>query len=183
MSTDKVVEIVPPFYILRNVQMPVLPKLLVALLLTVSVPLSAVAGHHGKKKDIVDVAVANGSFKTLVAAVKAAGLVNTLKSKGPFTVFAPTDAAFAALPKGTIANLLKPKNKGKLAAILTHHVLSGKVISRVVLGEKLSPKTVNGTSLSIDGTNGVVVSGAKVMTADVMASNGVIHVIDKVLLP
>ena len=148
--------------------MPVLPKLLVALLLTVSVPLSAVAGHHGKKKDIVDVAVANGSFKTLVAAVKAAGLVNTLKSKGPFTVFAPTDAAFAALPKGTIANLLKPKNKGKLAAIL---------------GKKLSPKTVNGTSLSIDGTNGLVVSGAKVMTADVMASNGVIHVINKVLLP
>ena len=85
--------------------------------------------------------------------------------------------------KGTIENLLKPKNKGELAAILTHHVLSGKVISRVVLGKKLSPKTVNGTSLSIDGTNGVVVSGAKVMTADVMASNGVIHVIDKVLLP
>jgi len=120
--------------------MPVLPKFLVALLLTVSIPLTAAAGHHGKKKDIVDVAVANGSFKTLVAAVKAAGLINTLKSKGPFTVFAPTDAAFAALPKSTLANLLKPTNKGKLAVILTHHVLSGKVLSKVVLGKNSAPK-------------------------------------------
>ena len=95
--------------------MPVLPKFLVALLLTVSIPLTAAAGHHGKKKDIVDVAVANGSFKTLVAAVKAAGLVNTLKSKGPFTVFAPTDAAFAALPKGTFTNLLKPKKQREIS--------------------------------------------------------------------
>jgi uncharacterized surface protein with fasciclin (FAS1) repeats len=163
--------------------MSVLTKILVALIVTVSVPASAVAGHHGQKKDIVDVASANGSFKRLVAAVKAAGLVKTLKSKGPFTVFAPTDAAFAALPKGTIASLLKPENKGKLVAILTHHVLSGKVPAKVVLGKKLNPKTVNGTSLAVDGTNGVSVSGAKVTAADIKASNGVIHVIDKVLLP
>mgnify|MGYP006107727823 FL=1 len=163
--------------------MSVLTKIVVAMVLTVSVPTAVVAGHHGEKKDIVDVAVANGSFKTLVAAIKAAGLVKTLKSKGPFTVFAPTDAAFAALPKGTIASLLKPENKGKLVAILTHHVLSGKVPSKAVLGKKLTPKTVNGTSLSVDGTNGVSVSGANVTAADVKASNGVIHVIDKVLLP
>ena len=163
--------------------MPVLPKLLVALLLTVSVPLSAVAGHHGKKKDIVDVAVANGSFKTLVAAVKAAGLVDTLKSKGPFTVFAPTDAAFAALPEGTVATLLKPENKAKLQAILKHHVLVGAVPSKAIAGKKLSPATVNGSKLNIDATKGVMVSGAKVVIADVKASNGVIHVIDKVLLP
>ena len=121
--------------------MSVLTKILVALIVTVSVPASAVAGHHGQNKDIVDVASANGSFKTLVVAVKAAGLVKTLKSKGPFTVFAPTDAAFAALPKGTIASLLKPENKGKLVAILTHHVLSGKVPAKAVLGKKLNPKT------------------------------------------
>ena len=135
------------------------------------------------KKDIIDTAVANGSFKTLVAAVKAAGLVDTLKGKGPFTLFAPTDAAFSSLPEGTVANLLKPENKDKLVAILTHHVLAGAVTSKAVVGKKLSPKTVNGTSLSVDGTNGVMVSGAKVVTADVKASNGIIHVIDKVLLP
>ena len=182
-STYKVAEIVSPLGLIRKDQMSVLTKILVALIVTVSVPASAVAGHHGQNKDIVDVASANGSFKTLVAAVKAAGLVKTLKSKGPFTVFAPTDAAFAALPKGTIASLLKPENKGKLVAILTHHVLSGKVPAKAVLGKKLNPKTVNGTSLAVDGTNGVSVSGAKVTAADIKASNGVIHVIDKVLLP
>ena len=160
-----------------------LRKITVALVLSIVVPFSAFAGHHGMKKDIVDVAVANGSFKTLVAAVKAAGLVDTLKSKGPFTVFAPTDDAFAALPKGTVETLLKPENKAKLQAILKHHVLVGVVPSKAIAGKKLSPATVNGTKLDIDATKGVMVSGAKVVIADVKASNGVIHVIDKVLLP
>ena len=109
--------------------------------------------------------------------------MDTLKGKGPFTVFAPTDAAFAKLPEGTVASLLKPENKSKLVAILTHHVLAGAVSSKAVVGKKLSPKTVNGTSLSVDGTMGVMVSGAKVIAADVKASNGIIHAIDKVLLP
>ena len=146
-------------------------------------PLAANAYGHGTKKDIVDTAIANGSFTTLVTAVKAAGLVDTLKGKGPFTVFAPTNAAFSKLPKGTIDSLLKPENKSKLVAILTHHVIPGAVSSADVVSKKLSPKTVNGSPLSIDGTMGVMVSGAKVMTADVKASNGIIHVIDKVLLP
>lgn len=146
-------------------------------------PLAANAYGHGTKKDIVDTAIANGSFTTLVTAVKAAGLVDTLKGKGPFTVFAPTDDAFSKLPKGTIDSLLKPENKSKLVAILTHHVISGAVPSADVVSKKLSPKTVNGSSLSIDGTMGVMVSGAKVIAADVKASNGIIHVIDKVLLP
>jgi uncharacterized surface protein with fasciclin (FAS1) repeats len=162
--------------------MTIIKQLVVALAVTF-LPLTVTAMDYGNKKDIVDTAISNGSFKTLVAAVKAAGLVGTLKGKGPFTVFAPTDAAFAKLPKGTIANLLKPENKSKLVAILTHHVLAGAVPSGAVVGKKLSPKTVNGTSLSIDGTMGVMVSGAKVVTADVKASNGIIHVIDKVLLP
>ena len=160
--------------------MSTIKKLVLAFAL-VMLPVVSNAMDH--KKDIIDTAVANGSFKTLVAAVKAAGLVDTLKGKGPFTLFAPTDAAFSSLPKGTVANLLKPENKAKLVAILTHHVLAGAVTSKAVVGKKLSPKTVNGTSLSVDGTNGVMVSGAKVVTADVKASNGIIHVIDKVLLP
>lgn len=160
--------------------MSTIKKLVLAFAL-VMLPVVSNAMDH--KKDIIDTAVANGSFKTLVAAVKAAGLVDTLKGKGPFTLFAPTDAAFSSLPEGTVANLLKPENKAKLVAILTHHVLAGAVTSKAVVGKKLSPKTVNGTSLSVDGTNGVMVSGAKVVTADVKASNGIIHVIDKVLLP
>ena len=162
--------------------MTIIKQLVVALAVTF-LPLTVNAMDYGNKKDIVDTAISNGSFKTLVAAVKAAGLVDTLKGKGPFTVFAPTDAAFAKLPKGTIASLLKPENKSKLVAILTHHVLAGAVPSKAVIGKKLSPKTVNGTSLSVDGTMGVMVSGAKVVTADVKTSNGIIHVIDKVLLP
>ena len=160
--------------------MSTIKKLVLAFAL-IMLPVASNAMDH--KKDIIDTAVANGSFKTLVAAVKAAGLVDTLKGKGPFTLFAPTDAAFSSLPEGTVANLLKPENKAKLVAILTHHVLAGAVPSKAVVGKKLSPKTVNGTSLSVDGTNGVMVSGAKVVSADVKASNGIIHVIDKVLLP
>jgi uncharacterized surface protein with fasciclin (FAS1) repeats len=133
--------------------------------------------------DIVDTAVAAGSFKTLVAAVTAAGLVETLKGAGPFTVFAPNDAAFAKLPDGTVADLVKPENKAKLAAILTLHVMAGKVMAADVSGKKLTPASVNGEALHVDGTSGVVVNGAKVVTADIACTNGVIHVIDTVLLP
>lgn len=135
------------------------------------------------KSDIVDTAVAAGSFNTLVAAVQAAGLVDTLKSDGPFTVFAPTDAAFAALPAGTVENLLKPENKGTLVKILTYHVLSGKVMSADIAGKTLSPNTVEGSIVDINAVNGVMVDGANVITADIETSNGVIHVIDKVIMP
>ena len=133
--------------------------------------------------DIVDTAVAAGSFTTLVAAVTAAGLVDTLKGAGPFTVFAPTDAAFAALPAGTVEDLVKPENKAKLTAILTLHVISGAVHAADISGKKLSPASVNGETLKVDGTDGVTVNGAKVVTADIKGTNGVIHVIDAVLLP
>jgi uncharacterized surface protein with fasciclin (FAS1) repeats len=136
-----------------------------------------------KTHDIVDTAVAAGSFKTLVAAVTAAGLVETLKGAGPFTVFAPSDDAFAKLPAGTVEDLVKPENKAKLAAILTLHVLSGKVMAADVSGQKLSPASVNGEALHVDGTQGVTVNGAKVVSADIACTNGVIHVIDAVLLP
>jgi uncharacterized surface protein with fasciclin (FAS1) repeats len=133
--------------------------------------------------DIVDTAVAAGSFKTLVAAVTAAGLVETLKGAGPFTVFAPSDEAFAKLPAGTVESLVLPENKAKLAAILTLHVMSGKVMAADVSGKKLTPASVNGEALHVDGTSGVTVNGAKVVTADIACTNGVIHVIDTVLLP
>lgn len=131
---------------------------------------------------IVDVAVANGSFNTLVVAVKAAGLVDTLASKGPFTVFAPTDAAFAALPKGTLEMLLKPENKDKLTRVLTYHVVSGKVTSNQIKPGSL--KTVEGSSMNLKVSRGkVMVNNANVIAANVAASNGVIHAIDKVILP
>jgi uncharacterized surface protein with fasciclin (FAS1) repeats len=133
--------------------------------------------------DIVDTAVAAGSFKTLVAAVTAAGLVDTLKGAGPFTVFAPSDEAFAKLPAGTVDTLVKPENKAKLSAILTLHVMAGKVMAADVSGKKLSPASVNGEALHVDGTSGVTVNGAKVVTADIACTNGVIHVIDTVLMP
>ena len=134
-------------------------------------------------KDIVDTAVAAGSFKTLAAAVTAAGLIETLKSAGPFTVFAPSDAAFAKLPAGTVADLVKPENKAKLTAILTLHVMPGKVMAADVKGKKVSPASVNGEALHVDGTNGVTVNGATVTNADIACTNGVIHVIDTVILP
>jgi uncharacterized surface protein with fasciclin (FAS1) repeats len=133
--------------------------------------------------DIVDTAVAAGTFKTLVAAVTAAGLVDTLKSAGPFTVFAPSDEAFAKLPAGTVADLVKPENKAKLTAILTLHVIASKVMAADVTGKKVSPASVNGEALHVDGTHGVSINGAKVVTADIACTNGVIHVIDTVLLP
>ena len=134
-------------------------------------------------KDIVDTAVAAGSFKTLAAALQAAGLVDTLKGKGPFTVFAPTDEAFAKLPAGTVEDLLKPENKEKLVAILTYHVVPGKV-SAAQVTKMNSAKTVNGQSLTISENAGtVMVDNAKVVKTDILCSNGVIHVIDSVVLP
>ena len=133
--------------------------------------------------DIIDTAVAAGSFKTLVAAVTAADLVHTLKGAGPFTVFAPSDDAFAKLPSGTVEHLIKPENKDQLVKILTLHVLSGTVLAKDVSGQKVSPKSLSNESLHVDGTNGVTVNGAHVTQADIVCTNGVIHVIDKVLLP
>ena len=133
--------------------------------------------------DIVDTAVAAGSFSTLVAAVQAAGLVETLKGDGPFTVFAPTDEAFAKLPEGTVEMLLQPENKDKLVAVLTYHVVAGKVMSGDIAGKRVAPETVQGRPIAVNATSGVMVNDARVVAADVEATNGVIHVIDKVLLP
>jgi uncharacterized surface protein with fasciclin (FAS1) repeats len=136
------------------------------------------------KTDIVDTAVADGSFKTLAAALTAAGLVDTLKGPGPFTVFAPTDEAFAKLPAGTLDDLLKPENKAKLAAILTYHVVPGQVAAADVVKLKMA-KTVNGQDVTIAATGAdVMLNGTtKVTKTDIMASNGIIHVLDSVLLP
>jgi uncharacterized surface protein with fasciclin (FAS1) repeats len=131
-------------------------------------------------KNIVETAIAAGSFKTLVAAVEAAGLVDTLQSKGPFTVFAPTDEAFAKLPKGTVESLLK--DKVKLTSILTYHVVPGKIMSKDVMNLKKA-KTVQGQDIKIDTKSGVKINNANVVKADIEASNGVIHVIDTVILP
>jgi len=133
-------------------------------------------------KDIVDTAVAAGSFNTLAAALTAAGLVETLKGEGPFTVFAPTDAAFAALPAGTVEDLLKPENKDKLVAVLTYHVVAGKVMS-TDLTEGMTAPTVQGSDITITLEGGPKVNGAVISAADIVASNGVIHVIDSVILP
>ena len=132
--------------------------------------------------DIVDTAVAAGSFNTLVAAVTAADLGATLKGTGPFTVFAPTDDAFAKLPAGTVDELVKPENKAKLAAILTLHVVSGKVMAADITGP-MTPASVGGENLHIDTAHGVTVNGAHVTKADIECTNGVIHVIDTVLMP
>ena len=154
----------------------------VAAVATVGVEKSE-AAHHGMKKSIVETAASAGNFTTLVAAIRAAGLVETLNGEGPFTVFAPTDAAFAKLPAGTVEDLLKPENKDKLTAILTYHVVPGKVMSGDIAGKTLEAATVQGSALAVDATSGVKINDATVVTADVGASNGVIHVIDTVLLP
>jgi len=156
------------------------------LTLTALVAIASLSGvaqaDTAKGKDIVAVASGAGSFNTLVAAVKAAGLVETLQGAGPFTVFAPTDEAFAKLPKGTVEDLLKPENKAKLVSILTYHVVAGKVMAADV--KTMMAKTVNGSELNIKVADGqVTVDGAKVVKTDVAASNGVIHVIDTVVLP
>jgi uncharacterized surface protein with fasciclin (FAS1) repeats len=144
--------------------------------------LTAQAGK-APQKDIVDTAVAAGSFNTLAAALTAAGLVDTLKGKGPFTVFAPTDAAFAKLPAGTVADLLKPENKAKLVSILTYHVVPG-TIAPSQLAAMTSAKTVEGQSVTISSRNGaLMVDNANIAKGDVAASNGVIYVIDSVILP
>jgi uncharacterized surface protein with fasciclin (FAS1) repeats len=152
-----------------------------ASLLTLGLALTAVPTRAADtSKDIVDTAVAAGNFKTLAAALQAAGLVETLKGKGPFTVFAPTDAAFAKLPAGTLDALLK--DKAKLTKILTYHVVPGKVTAADVT-KLTSAKTVEGESITISTTGGVKVDNANVTTTDIMASNGVIHVIDSVIMP
>ncbi len=137
---------------------------------------------QAQSKDIVGLAVGNENLKTLVAAVKAGGLVETLQGDGPFTVFAPTDAAFAALPAGTLEMLLKPENKDKLVAILTYHVVAGKVMS-TDLKEGMMAATVQGQKVKVSLKGGAKINDANVVAADVMASNGVVHVIDKVILP
>ncbi len=157
-----------------------------------TLPLSAFAGSYGTSKktsdamnttDIVDTAVAAGSFNTLVAAVQAADLEATLRSEGPFTVFAPTDEAFTKLPPGTVESLLKPENKSKLQAILTYHVVPGKVMASDA-AMLTSAKTVNGQSFRItESGSSLMVDKATVIKADIPASNGVIHVIDQVILP
>ncbi len=145
--------------------------------------LSAGTTVRAQGTDIVDTAVAAGQFKTLAAALTAAGLVPTLKGAGPFTVFAPTDEAFAKLPKGTVEDLLKPENKAKLTAILTYHVVAGKVMAADVV-KLTSAKTVQGSSAKVSMMGGnVMIDAAHVTKTDIAASNGVIHVIDTVLMP
>jgi len=160
-------------------------KTLIALFAGMLAVTSAFAAPaaDGSKHDIIDTAVAAGSFKTLAAALQAAGLIDTLKGAGPFTVFAPTDDAFAKLPAGTVETLLKPENKAKLTAILTYHVVSGNVMAKQAMKLK-SAKTVNGKELKLKVVGGsLMVDGAKVVKADIAATNGVIHVIDSVVLP
>ena len=153
--------------------------------LCVAAALSACAPKQGINipPNIVDVAAQNGSFNTLVAAVQAAGLEDTLRRPGPYTVFAPTDAAFAKLPPGTVETLLEPENKDKLVDLLTYHVLPAKVTSRDVVAQRVEAATVQGEKVVVAGISGTFVNDIKVVQPDVPASNGVIHVIDNVLLP
>ena len=156
-------------------------KTLIALAATTMLTSTAFAGGHGAK-NIVETAIGAGSFTTLVAAVEAAGLVETMTGEGPFTVFAPTDDAFAALPAGTVESLLLPENRDQLVSILTYHVVPGAVMS-TDLTNGMTATTVQGGDLTIDLTDGVKVNGATVTAADIEASNGVIHVVDTVILP
>ena len=150
---------------------------------TIAVLPFAFLSVNGNALDIVDTAVSAGQFNTLVAAVEAADLVTTLKGDGPFTVFAPTDEAFAALPEGTVENLLKPENKEQLISVLTYHVVAGKIMSSDIAGTTAMVESVQGSELDVNATNGVTVDGATVVTADIETDNGVIHVIDRVVLP
>lgn len=136
-----------------------------------------------QEHDILETAADHGGFKTLLAAVKAAGLNETLKGSGPFTLFAPSDDAFKRLPDGAVDRFLKPENKSELTRILSYHVVAGKIASADLKGKKFDRKTVEGAELAIDGTNGVMVNKSKVVTPDIKASNGVIHVLDSVLMP
>ncbi len=155
-------------------------RTLIAAAAALPLAFSAIAAKAG---DIVDTAVAADDFNTLVAAVQAADLVDVLKGDGPFTVFAPTDEAFAKLPAGTVEDLLKPENKDQLVAVLTYHVVPGKIMSGDIAGNTAMVETVQGGKLSVDATDGVKIDEANVVTADIVASNGVIHVIDTVVLP
>lgn len=153
-------------------------------------PAQSKMDHHGHdamaQADIVDTAIAAGQFGTLVAAVQAAGLVDTLKGPGPFTVFAPLDSAFASLPAGEVERLLLPENQAELAGLLTYHVVAGRVTSDQLAGQSLTVETVEGSSLVIDATDaaaGVRVGNATVVQADIQTSNGVIHVVDQVIIP
>ena len=164
---------------LKRLTLPVFAAL---ALITSAALVPAQAGMA--KGDIVDTAVKAGQFKTLAAALQSAELIDTLKGDGPFTVFAPTDAAFAKLPDGTVEKLLKPENKQALTSILTYHVVPGKVMSSDIAGKKVSPATVEGQKVNIDASGSAVkIQNAKVVQADVSASNGVIHVIDTVMIP
>ena len=154
----------------------------VAAFAAVSLAFGAIVAQAAER-DIVDTAAASDQFETLVAAVKAAGLVDTLKGDGPYTVFAPTDEAFAKLPAGTVENLLKPENKDQLVAVLTYHVVPGKIMSSDIAGKTAEVETAQGSKLSVDATDGVKVDNATVIAADIETSNGVIHVIDTVVLP
>ena len=145
--------------------------------------LAACAPMMDDGDDIVDIAASNEDFSTLVAAVTAAGLVETLKGDGPFTVFAPTNDAFAKLPAGTVESLLEPENRDQLVSVLTYHVVPGKVMSGDLSDERLNVATVQGGTVHVDGTDGVKVNESTVTAADIIATNGVIHVIDTVLLP
>jgi uncharacterized surface protein with fasciclin (FAS1) repeats len=155
-------------------------KVLSSVFLAAAMSFSAVAA---KAADIVDTAIAAGQFNTLVAAVQAAGLVDTLKSEGPFTVFAPTDEAFANLPAGTVESLLLPENRDTLVAILTYHVVPGKIMSADIAGAVTEVASVQGGMLAVNATDGVKINDATVIMADIETSNGVIHVIDTVILP
>ena len=156
-------------------------NILAAGVIVAGTVVSAVAANAS---NLVQTAVDAGQFKTLVAAVQAAGLGDALSGPGPFTVFAPTDEAFAKLPEGTVEDLLKPENREKLVAILTYHVIPGKVMAGDVAGKKLSVETVQGDDLAVDAmSGGVMINGATVTAADIEASNGVIHVINQVVLP
>ncbi|MEP2919964.1 fasciclin domain-containing protein [Sulfitobacter sp.] len=152
------------------------------LSLTAAAALTTSAFASDNNKDIVDTAANAGEFSTLLAAAEAANLVEALKGDGPYTVFAPTDAAFAALPEGTVETLLLPENKEQLAAILTYHVVPGKIMSTDLIDDS-EAITVNGDTIMIDLDNGVMIDDATVTQADIEASNGVIHVIDTVILP
>ena len=149
----------------------------------VAAALLSAPAFAGDSKDIVATAQEAGAFSTLIAAVEAAGLVETLQGDGPFTVFAPTDEAFAALPEGTVETLLKPENKDQLVKVLTYHVVPGSVTSDQLIGQRLNVATVQGQTVHVDGTDGVRVNKSNVTTPDIIATNGVIHVIDRVLLP
>jgi len=156
----------------------------VKTLMASTVVATAMLGTAAQAADIVDTAASAGQFETLVAAVQAAGLVETLKGEGPFTVFAPTDEAFAKLPEGTVDNLLKPENKDQLVEILTYHVVPGKTMSSDIAGQELEVETVQGETIAIDAANGaVMINDAQVVQADIETDNGVIHVIDTVIMP